>query len=100
MKKESRKAILIFSAALAVVLGGITFLVYSSVKAPRADGIRVSLAEAKVAYDADEALIVDVRSQGEFDKLHIPGAVLIPVDDMEGKELGVEKSALIYTYCT
>jgi len=100
MKKETRKAILIFSAALAFVLGGITFLIYSSVNAPQADNVRVSLAEAKAAYDTNEALIVDVRSQGEFDKLRIPGAILIPVDNMEGNEPEVEKSALIYTYCT
>lgn len=92
---------------MVVIIGLTTLLSVSSNNAaqqpeevPSVEDVRVSLSEAKAAFDAGEALIVDVRSESEFKKSRIPGSILIPVGDIAGNEPEVEKDALIFTYCT
>ena len=48
----------------------------------------------------ESSLVVDVRTPGEFDSWHYPGAVNIPVQDLEKRidELGDKKRAVI-VYC-
>ena len=62
--------------------------------------LRVTLESAKNSFDAGEALFVDVRSGAEYETSHIPGAVLIPLNEIDGSELYVAKDTLIFTYCT
>ena len=47
------------------------------------------------------ALLVDVRSQAEYDQGHLDGALLIPHDQMAARasELGEDKSRAIVLYC-
>ena len=51
--------------------------------------------------DKENALIVDVRSPEEFNAGHVPGAVLIPVGEVESRieEFGQDKSRPIVVYC-
>jgi rhodanese-related sulfurtransferase len=46
-------------------------------------------------------VILDVRTQEEYDAAHIPGAILIPYDEMENKASAVlqDKNQLILVYC-
>lgn len=44
-------------------------------------------------------LIIDVRSQEEYNKQHIPIAVNIPMDQIENRELNIGKDTLIVTVC-
>lgn len=51
------------------------------------------------------ALLLDVRSQGEFDSGHVEGATLIPVDELESRlaeietATGGDKTKPIVVYC-
>ena len=58
--------------------------------------------EAKELMDTQTGyVILDVRTQEEFDEKHIPGAVLIPDYEMEARaeaEL-TDKNQLILVYC-
>lgn len=47
------------------------------------------------------ALLVDVRTPGEFKTGHLPGAKLIPVDQLPSRldEFGDEKDRAIVVYC-
>ena len=47
------------------------------------------------------AMLVDVRSMDEYDQGHVPGAKLIPHDQVEMRlaEFGTDKSAPIVLYC-
>jgi len=47
------------------------------------------------------ALLVDVRSPGEFNQGHLPDAKLIPVGDVESRiaEFGDDKNRPIVVYC-
>ncbi len=47
------------------------------------------------------ALLVDVRTSGEFNEGHLPGAKLIPVKEVEKRiaEFGEDKDRTIVLYC-
>lgn len=104
--RQKRMTWIILGAAVAIVVAGVIFL--SLTADPNAvaavndgyDSYRVSLADAKDAFDDESALFVDVRSPGEFNASRIPGAILIPLDQIAGNEPPVDKGTLIYTYCT
>ena len=46
-------------------------------------------------------VILDVRTQEEFDQAHIPGAILIPNDQIsaEAERVLMDKNQLILVYC-
>ena len=57
---------------------------------------------AKTELDSDSSIILlDVRTQAEYDQGHIPNSALIPVDELENRaenELQ-DKNAKIIVYC-
>lgn len=61
----------------------------------------ISPAEAKELLGDDGAILVDVRTQEEYDEGYIPGAVLLPLDDITQKAQSVlpDKDATIIIYC-
>ena len=63
---------------------------------------RVTIEEAKAAFDSGEAIIVDVRSAGAYEISHIPGAINIPLGEIEANPTGLDlnKDQWIITYCT
>ena len=64
--------------------------------------VNITAQEAKALMDSEEGyIILDVRTQEEFDQGHIPGAVLIPNTEIEARaeaELP-DKDQLILVYC-
>ncbi|MGE5375472.1 MAG: rhodanese-like domain-containing protein [Bacteroidota bacterium] len=67
-----------------------------------ADVPRVSVEDAAAAIQKGEAIVVDVRSAQAYQASHIPGALSIPLFDIESNPAGVnlEKDKWIITYCT
>ena len=61
---------------------------------------RVDLAQAKSAYDSGTAVFVDVRDQVYFNNGHIPGAVSIPLSDIQDRLDELNPSDWIILYCT
>ena len=63
---------------------------------------QISGAEAKALMDSESGyIIIDARTQEEYDQGHIPGAILIPeyeIADRAEKEL-LDKAQLILVYC-
>ena len=63
---------------------------------------QISGAEAKKLMDSENRyIIIDARTQSEYDDGHIPGAILIPeyeIADRAEKELP-DKDQLILVYC-
>lgn len=57
--------------------------------------------EAKVQLDGDEDIVLlDVRTQEEFDEGHIPGAVCLPNESITAdRELPFGKDARLFLYC-
>lgn len=64
-----------------------------------------TLKEVKATVDAKKAILVDVRSQKEWDKGHVAGAIFLPVtsleDDLDEKKLTktLSKKKRYYIYC-
>ena len=63
---------------------------------------RISLEEARVAFESGAALIVDVRSPAAFETNHIVGAISVPLGEIERNPMGLDlaKDQWIITYCT
>jgi hypothetical protein len=66
---------------------------YSNVK-------RVSVADAKPAFDAKSAIFIDARGQQYFDSGHIPGAIPMTDQDLSARIGELDRNAWIITYCT
>lgn len=64
-----------------------------------------AMGDPKLAWDQmssnDQTILLDVRSQGEYDEGHLEGAVLIPVGELKERvgELGDNKDTPIVVYC-
>lgn len=63
---------------------------------------QVNAQEAKELMDSEEGcVILDVRTDEEYAAGHIPGAILIPHDDIanQAEEIFADKDQLILVYC-
>ena len=60
--------------------------------------LRVTSAEAHALVDHG-ATLLDVRSQAEWDGGHLPGAVLIPVQELAGRIAEVPRDRPVVVYC-
>lgn len=61
---------------------------------------RVSLSDAKKAFDDKTAVFLDVRSVSSFQASHIPGAINIPADQIASSLEELDPQQWIITYCT
>ena len=62
----------------------------------------ITAEEAKQIMDSEEGyVILDVRTQEEYDEGHIPGAILIPNTEIEARaeEELTDQDQLILVYC-
>lgn len=74
----------------------------SDTESGKATVVSITAEEAKAKMDSDDSIIlVDVRTPEEYREGQIPGAILLPVSDIEAKaesELP-DKSATYIVYC-
>ena len=64
--------------------------------------VNITAEQAKEIMDSQEDyIILDTRTQEEYDESHIPGAILIPHDQIKEKAeaLLTDKDQLILVYC-
>ncbi len=64
--------------------------------------MNITVQQAKEIMDSQEGyVILDARTQEEYDESHIPGAILIPYDEVTEKAESVltDKDQLILVYC-
>ena len=64
--------------------------------------VNITAEEAKEIMDSEEGyIILDVRTQEEYDEGHIPGAIVIPHEEIADKaeEVLTNKDQLILVYC-
>nr|WP_211162879.1 rhodanese-like domain-containing protein [Aromatoleum diolicum] len=75
-------------AALAVASGG--WLLFDFART-QGDKSQLSPVEATLLINREDAVLVDVRDQGEYAKGHIPNARHIPLADLERRSSELEK---------
>ena len=64
--------------------------------------VNITALQAKEIMDSEEGFIIlDTRTREEYEESHIPGAILIPYDEILEKAEGVltDKDQLILVYC-
>jgi hypothetical protein len=61
---------------------------------------RVTPEEAYQALINGEAVLVDTRSEAQFQAQHAAGAISVPVDQAESLVTGLDPDAWYITYCT
>ena len=64
--------------------------------------VNITAEEAKQIMDTEEGyIILDVRTQEEYDQGHIPGAIVISYEEIEEKaeEVLTDKDQMILVYC-
>lgn len=59
----------------------------------------VTVAQARIMVDSNSVLILDVRSQSEYDSGHIRNAKVIPVTELPGRLNELNKNDSILVYC-
>ncbi len=59
---------------------------------------RINLKDAKAAFDAGTAVIIDTRASAAYDSEHIKGALNMPVDEVAKRygELPADKQLIFY----
>ena len=63
---------------------------------------RISIDEAKTLMEKEEGyILLDVRTKGEYESGYIPGAINIPLSDIDEKIISFlpDKSQMILVYC-
>jgi len=61
---------------------------------------RISVGDAKAAFDAGTAVFVDTRTIDSYNAGHIPGALSIPEEEAESRFAELNPNDWIITYCT
>jgi len=61
---------------------------------------RVSLEDAKAAYDSQAAVFVDVRGEQYYQQAHIASAMSLPEEQMPARLSELSPQEWIITYCT
>jgi hypothetical protein len=67
---------------------------------PESEVPRVTLEDARAAFDTDAALFVDVRGAGSYEQSHVRGALSIPLTEIESRLDELDPRQWIITYCT
>ncbi len=99
---------MLIGGGLLLILAGVVWVILKEPAAPAATPTpafvgevkRVSLEEAKAAYDAGTAVFIDVRDSNSYDVSHVPGALLIPISELTNRLSELDSSRWIITYCT
>lgn len=82
-----------------VVVGAVLAIVLFLALKPSGGGIsNVDPAGVQEAMSAG-AQVLDVRTPGEFQLGHIPGAINVPVDQIQGQAASFDKNATYVVYC-
>lgn len=88
---------------LAILLCALLGLTACGNPAPKeAVYLNITAEEAKTIMDTEkDYVILDVRTQEEYDEGHIPGAIVIPDTEIKGKapQMLKDKGQLLLVYC-
>lgn len=112
MKNQAKKSrndllpIILIGIGVLLVIGVIIWQAVQNGQAntgqanPESGVKRVSLQDAKAAYDQKSAVFVDVRDPDSYNAGHIPGAINIPLAEMETRAKELDPNQWIILYCT
>ncbi|MBO8157051.1 MAG: rhodanese-like domain-containing protein [Bacillaceae bacterium] len=80
------------------ILLSLTFVLVAC-SSGEADYKTISMDEAKEMIDEENIQVIDVRTKPEYDEGHIPGAVLIPLQELESRLNELDKGTPYIIVC-
>jgi 3-mercaptopyruvate sulfurtransferase SseA len=105
--------IILVVAGLVLILGAVAFYLinpfttsdvvptdHTAATVPYPAVARVSLKDAKAAFDLKNAVFIDVRGEPDYSQEHIPGALSITYDELPAHIQDLKKTDWIIPYCT
>jgi len=111
-QSNNRLPIILVGVGLAMVVGAIAWIMRPAPTPEAAppsqhseedtfpEIARVSLEEAKAAFEDGTAVFVDVRDASAYAESHVPGALSIPMAELDERQGELERSDWIILYCT
>lgn len=107
-KKNALLPVILFAAVIVLTVVGL--IVAENIRQARIenpgeiasqdDVPRLTAAEAYQAQLEGEAVIVDTRSEIQFEASHIAGAINVPLDQLESRLGELDPGTWYITYCT
>ena len=95
----NRKTLTITTLGIIIAFSAI-LLYYTQSLNTEIDYGDITIEQAKFLIESKPSLIIlDVRTQEEYDSDHIEGAILIPVDEIEGRLDELSKNDELLVYC-
>lgn len=97
-----KKILLVFLLMFAVLASGCAASEVPKTETDTVEVILINAEQAKTRLDSEEGIIlVDVRTSEEFSEGHIPGAILLPVDEIvaNAETIIPDKEATYFIYC-
>lgn len=77
-----------------------TLIYYTQLQSPKIDYGDVTVEQAKELIEKKSSLVLlDVRTDWEFDSGHIEGAINMPVDDLQQRHAELKPNDEILVYC-
>lgn len=71
----------------------------ASILPPMSESAEVTPKAASEALANGGAMLIDVREQSEYDEVHIPGSVLIPLGELPARLAEVPVDRDVYVHC-
>jgi len=99
---KSREKILLVSCVVCVLIAATFLYIGCREQSTRTEYIKITPQEAQyMIAGSDDVIILDVRTQEEFEQGHIPDAVLLPVSEIvqRADTIIADKNAIILVYC-
>jgi len=59
----------------------------------------VTLAEVLRNYNSQEVLLFDLRTRREYEEYHVPGSILLPLEELETRYKEIPKNKTVYLIC-
>ena len=107
-KNKSLLPIILFAGVLLLSIGGLILAQYlrrANIENPgdyatQDDIPRVTVDEAYEAVVSGEAVLVDTRTEAQFQAGHAPGAINLPLDKIDAGLAELDPETWYITYCT
>lgn len=110
-KQNTTLPVVIIAAGVLILLGAVLFIIdpfgsldpiptEPAAQIPHPEIPRVSLADARAAFETGTAIFLDVRSEAAYAAGHVSGAVNIPENELPQRLNELNPSDWIITYCT
>jgi 3-mercaptopyruvate sulfurtransferase SseA len=106
-RQDKRKTLFLWIAGIALIIAACAPSTPQPQAGPASPNIeapqevqRVTLEESKAAFDSEAAVFLDVRNESSYAASHIPGALSIPLEELEARIAELDPGQWIITYCT